>query len=238
MTDASKKKKSAVTTSKGDVCPPPREGGGRPRSALHKAAPPPGTHPPLAAPLLGPCGPGSDPRSRPRRRRSSSLRPACMWRRRRGSTRRAARALAASLLGPRGPGSDSPSLPTNLRVALRARGPAGPAATPPSPGRDHLRPCRLRGGRVLRPPPPPVGAVLARLYRGWRPAGPLCYGRRLPAPSPFVYSCRSAHCGRTPSITAWQAAPAGAACRRSVPERGSASIRPCTPPSPPSISPG
>ncbi len=215
---------SAVTTSRGTCAPPPRRGGGavlaplsplykgrrRRRGPTRRAARAP------AAPPLGPRGPGSDsssrsPSPRPRWRRSSSLRPASMWRRLRGSTRRAARAPVASLLGPSGPGSDPSILPTNLRVALRARGPAGPAVTPPSSGRNHLR-----GGRVLRPPL--VGAVLARLHRGWRPAGPLCYGRRRPAT--FICSCRSAHCGRTLSITA---------CPKCGPKTGSVSIRPCTP---------
>ena len=44
----------------------------------------------------------------------------------------------------------SPTPSVDLCVALRARGPAGPAATTPTLGCDHLR-----GGRVLRPRSPP-----------------------------------------------------------------------------------
>jgi hypothetical protein len=145
---------------------------------LHKpqrAAPPPGFYPArgprLAAPSLGPRGPGSDHRSSSpliQRRRSPPLRSASTGRRYRGSTLRAARVPAASLLGPHGPGSDPPVLPINLCVALRARGPAGPAATTPPFSCDHLR-----GGRVLRPrsPPPPMGggAVFAPLHKRTAP---------------------------------------------------------------------
>jgi hypothetical protein len=176
---------------------PPRRGGGRPcrRSALLKAAPPPGTHPAsgplLAALLLGTRGPCSGPRSRPRRRRSSSLRPACMWRRRRGSTLRAARALAASLLRARGPGSDPRALPPISAspfvhagrpgpLSRRPRaGPAGPLrwaaalsppAVPQSPplrstagGRRRALPGQTRHLRLrLRPPGAAHGLVLAR----------------------------------------------------------------------------
>jgi hypothetical protein len=190
---------SAVTTLMGDVCPPSPpsggRGGGRPCSALLKAAPPPGTHPAsgplLAASLLGTRGPGSGPRSRPRRRRSSSLRPACMWRRRRGSTLRAARALAASLLRARGPGSDPRALPPISAspfvhagrpgpLSRRPRaGPAGPLrwaaalsppAVPQSPplrstagGRRRALPGQTRHLRLrLRPPGAAHGLVLAR----------------------------------------------------------------------------
>jgi hypothetical protein len=157
---------------------------------LHKhAAPPPGFYPTrglcLAAPLLGPRGPGSDPRSpspRPPWRRSSSLRSASARRRRRGSTRRAARSSPLRFSGPVGPARSPPIPLLNLRVALRARGPVGPAATTPTFGCDHLR-----GERVLRPrsPPPPSGGdggghgpllasgVLARC--GWGRSGTCSY---------------------------------------------------------------
>jgi hypothetical protein len=141
-----------------------------------------------------------------------------MWRRRRGSTRRAARVPGASLLGPRGPGSDPPSHPTNLHVALRARGLAGPAVTPPSSGRDHLR------GDVRSAPR--WGPSSLRSTRGGGPPGRCATAAAAPPPSLFVCSCRSAHCGRTPSITA---------CPKSGPKRGGVYIRPCIPLSPPSI---
>ncbi len=190
---------SAVTTSGGDVCPAALGGGACPRSALQGAAPPPGTYPArnprLAAPPLGPRGPGSDPRSpspRPQWWRSSSLRSASTLRRRRGSTRCAARVPAASLLGACGPGSDPPFLPINLRVALRARGPVGPAAMTPSFGCDHLRggTCApppvatppLVGGDRLRSAPQARGAA-ARVLPGARPA-PRLSDPRSPSPRP------------------------------------------------------
>jgi hypothetical protein len=183
----------------------------------------------LAAPLLGPRGPGSDPqlplldhrgdgrlRSAPRARGPQQgfypARGPCLATPHVGScgaqfgspvslplTTVAAAAFAplrkraapppgvlprarppprhfTSRPGPRGPGSDPLILPIDLRVALRARGPAGPAATTQTLGCDHLRgdvcsaPGHLPpggwggtgGGRA----PIPASAMLARCRRG------------------------------------------------------------------------
>ncbi len=63
-----------------------------------------------------------------------------------GPSRRAARAPATSLPGARRGPARFPDAFRRPRAALRAHGPAGPAATPPMFGCDHHR-----GGRVLRP---------------------------------------------------------------------------------------
>jgi hypothetical protein len=130
-----------------------------------RAPPPPGLYPArgpcLAAPPLGPRGPGSDPRSpspRPPWRRSSSLRSASARRRRRGSTRPAARAPAASLPGPCGPGSDPRSFPSTSTSLFARAARLGPPLrrrrSAVTTSCDHLR-----GGCVICPrsPPPPGG---------------------------------------------------------------------------------
>jgi hypothetical protein len=100
--------------------------------------------------------------------------------------------------GPRGPGSDSPSLPTDLRVALRARGPAGPAATPsplrrryaaaPSFGCDHLRGGTCAPPPVATSPPPLVGGAVTPRTLSLHPASndqsALCLKCGAPRPPP------------------------------------------------------
>ena len=109
--------------------------------------------------------------------------------------------------------------------ALRARGPAGPAATPPSFGCDHLR-----GGRA--PLPTPVGgAVLAPLYKGRRRRrGPT---RRAARP-PQLRLLGPRGPARTPGLPPLDHG--GGGCLRSTPQaRGAAAgallgARPASPP--------
>jgi hypothetical protein len=94
-------------------------------------------------------------------------------RRRRAHARRAARAPATSLPGARRARLAFPTPSVDPRAALRARGPAGPAATPPMFGCDHHRwgTCAptpvtspLGGGTGGGRAPFPASAVLAQ-YR-------------------------------------------------------------------------
>ena len=100
------------------------------------------------------------PSPRPPCRRPSSLRFASARRRRRGLTRRAARASSLRSSGPAGPGP--PGSPGSLPLDLRARVPVGPPLRPPTLGGVHFM-----GGRALPPGhyPTPVGG------RGSLPAG-------------------------------------------------------------------
>ncbi len=135
-----------------------------------RAAPPPGVSPArgpcLAAPPLGPSGPGSDPRFLPldhrgggRLRSSPQARGADARvlpgarRRRRGSTWRAARASPLRFSGPVGPARIPLSL-SSISASLYVRaGLSGPPLRPPTSGCDHLR------GDVCSSPGhyPPVG---------------------------------------------------------------------------------
>ena len=118
---------------------------GRPVSAsLRDRAPPPPAFftargPLLAAPPLGPRGPGSDPPLPLLDHRGAGrLRSASARRRRRGLTRRAARASSLRSSGPAGPPGSPGSLPLDLRVDLRARVPVGPPLRPPTLGGVHF----------------------------------------------------------------------------------------------------
>jgi hypothetical protein len=175
-----RRRRSAVTTSWGDVCSapgrhphPPPWWGWAVLAPLHKrAAPPPGFYP-----ARGPCL--ASRTLRPRWRRSSSLRSASMWRRRRGSIRHAARAPTASLLGPRGPGSDprSPSPRPRWRQSspLRSASTCSRRWSSTRPGRAaRASPLRFSGpvGRARIPRSFPSISALP-FVRAGRPGPPL-----------------------------------------------------------------